>query len=151
MGLVNGEFGPLPAQTAPIIEMPFNIVDPLLILAPDESNDRGKSEAFISRRRHDDAVWIEGNSWKGLFRSRCEFIFRSIELFEFLCESCGPGEPIDDEQQSCLICELFGSVRMRGALEFLASKVDDAVFETLTRTAVDRLSGGAADRKLFTI
>ena len=152
--LVDDEFEPLPAQTDPIIEVRFNVADALLIdgaIGLDSHGDGGESQVMRSRRRNDDAVWIEGSSWKGLFRSRCEFIVRSIERSERLCESCSTGKPSDDGERPCLICELFGSTKRRGALEFLASKVEGAVPKTLTRTAVDRLSGGAADSKLFTI
>ena len=91
---------------------------------------------------------IPGSAWKGLFRHRVSMVLRS-------CDATPSG--IDDVVQV-----LFGhhgdrdqagapGRRRRGLLRFHSCVVD--VTQTLTRThvAIDRISGGAAESKLFSI
>ena len=91
---------------------------------------------------------IPGSAWKGIFRHRVSMVLRS-------CDATPSGT--DD-----VLHVLFGhhgdrnksgtqGNRRRGLLRFRSSVVD--VTETLTRThvAIDRISGGAAESKLFSI
>ena len=151
-----------------IVDLDFEIVDELLIdgiedvdqgrgRRKDDDRNRGDGTTiYKSNRRPDGHVWIEGTSWKGLFRSRCEFILKSLDV-----DVCSPYHTNDDEPLGqrtaedtpceCLICEMFGSPSVRGSLEFCSSKILEHKDRVLTRTSVDRITGGAAEGRLFTI
>ena len=152
-----------------IVDVSFEIVDEFLIDGALEDVDQGRdhrkgddmskgdgTSIFKSSRRPDGHVWIEGTSWKGLFRSRCEFILKSLDV-----DACSPDHTNDEKAHSqrtaegtpceCLICEMFGSPRVRGSLEFCSSKILEDEDRVLTRISVDRITGGAAKGRLFNI
>jgi len=96
---------------------------------------------------------VTGSTWRGLLRSRSEFILRTCGVFACLSSE---GEEICGE---CPTCTLFGwapgprsratGVGSRGLIGFADSVVmGDRV--TLDHGPVDRFTGGAADGKLFT-
>jgi CRISPR/Cas system CSM-associated protein Csm3 (group 7 of RAMP superfamily) len=85
---------------------------------------------------------VPGTSWKGLFRARAGFILRTLHGEEAACtDQTGCG--------TCLLCDLFGSARARGRLAFPDSPVTNAVTEKRTHVAIDRVTGGARDKLLF--
>lgn len=90
--------------------------------------------------------FIPGSTLKGVFRSRAEFILRSIGV-----EVCTPFQPCEplDTTRPCAICRLFGSPSTRGALRFAAAPISDPVVETQNHVAIDRVTGGAAPGRLY--
>jgi CRISPR/Cas system CSM-associated protein Csm3 (group 7 of RAMP superfamily) len=103
----------------------------------------------LSRIRNGRAV-VPGSAWKGLFRSRIEYILRSLYGEGAVCHSpggCG----------HCRTCEVFGHHQHRGLLAFADSTIDtDQVTQqppthppVRTQVGIDRVTGGAADGLLF--
>ena len=91
---------------------------------------------------------IPGSAWKGVFRHRVSSILRV-------------GGATEDEV-GAVVRVLFGhhgdrtpigplGERRRGRLQFRSSTVDAPVTLTRTHVAIDRISGGAAESKLFTV
>jgi len=91
--------------------------------------------------RRDGQPWIEGASLKGVLRSRAEFILRSLD--QPACDGTGPG------CGACPACVLFGARDRRGALAVRAAPIEAARIEHRTHAAIDRITGGAANRRLF--
>lgn len=92
---------------------------------------------------------IPGSTWKGVFRSRAEWILRSIGLQACLEADCG----------ACLTCGIFGwasqdsgsgEIGSQAKVIFSDSIVEGAGSALRTRSAIDRFTGGAADQLLFT-
>lgn len=118
--------------------------DPLLI-APTGSLHDGRANHAVSLDR------VPGSSWRGLFRSRCEFILRSCDLAA--CESS------DQTCGDCPTCQIFGwapgpehppeSVGCQGVLRFSDSAIAGQL-QTFSHAPVDRFTGGASDQKLYT-
>lgn len=99
-----------------------------------------------SLRASDGTPFVPGSTWKGVLRSRCEFILRSIGVQA--CES--------DGCLICLICQTFGwsggdgdSVGLRSRLIFVDSPIREASQVVRQHVALDRFTGGAADGLLF--
>ncbi len=136
----------------------WRIVDPLHVgtgeVAEDSSADGPMWRSTRSREyrrtpadggaEDQNHLAIPGSAWKGIFRHRVSSILRS----------CGAGDDTIDG----VVRVLFGDVgqtgalaRRRGLLRFYPSVVE--VTERLTRThvAIDRISGGAAEAKLFSV
>lgn len=95
-----------------------------------------------------DRLEIPGSAWKGIFRHRLSTILRV----------CGTGE----QEVDAVVRVLFGhhgdrgpsgpvGQRRRGRLRFQSSVVEGVSTLTRTHVAIDRISGGAAESKLFTI
>lgn len=110
-------------------------------------------------RNHLGRPVIPGTTWKGLLRSRCEFVLRSLSESASCAATPGCG--------GCRVCAAFGytgqpstrdeesSVGLRGRLVFLDSPVvglNGEPAETVGRNhvALDRFTGGAATNLLFT-
>jgi len=89
--------------------------------------------------------WFHGTRWKGILRGRVEYIGRSLGL-----DVCGA----EDQQWRgcgrCAVCEVFGSGETgvgRWSFHFTPLKPDQQTGRT--RNAIDRFTGGVADKKLF--
>ena len=93
---------------------------------------------------------IPGSSVKGVFRSRVEFILRSIG--EPACEAAECGQ--------CVACDMFGYAntdgarRSRIAFKDAPISLDDAPLEpeqldSRMHVAIDRVTGGASRNRLF--
>jgi CRISPR/Cas system CSM-associated protein Csm3 (group 7 of RAMP superfamily) len=87
---------------------------------------------------------IPGTAWKGIIRSRAEFIIRSRYGESAACQQqTGCGE--------CVTCGVFGHQGQRGLLAFRDSVIDPAQpGSERTQVAIDRVSGGSTDKLLFT-
>lgn len=125
------------------LEVPLECVDPLLV-APVASPDgeyENLAETFST---------APGSSWRGLIRSRAEYILRSCGVAS--CESsvrtCG----------RCPTCDLFGWVpgpgepMSRGGAQGLLRFGDSVITGnqvTLDHAPIDRFTGGAAEAKFF--
>ena len=89
--------------------------------------------------------WFHGTRWKGILRGRVEYIGRSLGL-----DICGA----EDQQWRgcgrCAVCEVFGSGETgvgRWSFHFTPLEPDHPAGRT--RNAIDRFTGGVAEKKLF--
>jgi len=99
--------------------------------------------------RRGDHPAISGRTLRGVFRSRAEFILRSVGVDACANDDCG----------RCVICILFGhsaddstsaSVGVRSSLRFLDAVITDAQVSRRSHVAIDRFTGGATPGLLFT-
>jgi CRISPR/Cas system CSM-associated protein Csm3 (group 7 of RAMP superfamily) len=103
---------------------------------------RQKDKAATVRTRGTSRL-VPASTWKGLFRSRARFILRSCWGEKAACiEQIGCGH--------CHLCDLFGSSGKRGRLAFRDSTITGFGLGTRNHVAIDRISGGARDKLLFT-
>lgn len=118
-------------------------------------------------------VWTHGSTWKGLIRSRVEFIGRSLGAS--VCGDRPDPTPHEDDTSadvgdavgsgksspeppcgSCDVCGAFGSPSSAGTLEFMTTPVrwsppsdGGARRRVRHRNALDRFTGGGRDKLLF--
>lgn len=107
-----------------------------------------------------DEFVIPGSAWKGVFRSRAEFILRSCGVPT--CHSTDVGTCGKPE---CATCELFGwtgvsrhasgrergeGTGSRGRVRFVTTPVKGPATEQRTHVAIDRFTGGNRRGQLFT-
>ncbi len=91
---------------------------------------------------------VPASTWKGLFRARSGYIIRTCWGETAACtDQTGCG--------TCLLCDLFGSTAHRGRIAFRSSTVTSSTAtkaepRTRTHVAIDRVTGGARDKLLFT-
>lgn len=127
---------PCRADDEPWLEAEFEIVDGLLV---------GDSQTgpLASPRTRQGRPLIPGSGWKGIIRSRVEFILRSRYGEHAACDTqtgCG----------HCAVCAVFGHHGQRGALAFRDSYIEDWGQEPKrTHVGIDRVSGGSRDALLF--
>jgi CRISPR/Cas system CSM-associated protein Csm3 (group 7 of RAMP superfamily) len=134
------------------LKMPAPLGQPIHMRARDGVLTRGgrpqdsvaKANAHHALRRQD-GFFIPGSSLKGVIRARAGYILRSLNILgdEECLDAVGCGAT------GCPLCYLFGSSERRGAI-----RIADAVLQTektVTRThvAIDRISGGASEHRLF--
>ena len=137
----------------------FRLVDPLFIdPRPCQGGDRDNINASSS--------FVAGSAWKGVVRSRCEYILRSVGIAACLSSDAGTCG-------MCPTCRLFGWTPREGLLQRGAdagdgarsmlrfedspveSKSDDGSagpalqWVDVDHVAIDRFTGGADDGKLF--
>jgi len=114
--------------------------------------------------------YIPGRSLKGVVRSHCERILRTrwalhnddgVYLTHGATVVCDPNgselprlKPCGKDECRCPACELFGSTHYGGRVTVSeAFPVDASAFserlKTLQRVSIDRITGGAADKRLF--
>ncbi|TDC19421.1 DNA repair protein [Streptomyces sp. 8K308] len=148
-----------PAQLPFVFGKPidFEVVDALHVGSGE--HERGGHRATDRARHLRDHLGrpvVPGSTWKGLLRSRCEFILRSLSEDASCAETPGCGV--------CPVCAAFGysadasdmhSGGLRGRLVFLDSPVTQpggTPAETVSRNhvALDRFTGGATTGLLFT-
>jgi CRISPR/Cas system CSM-associated protein Csm3 (group 7 of RAMP superfamily) len=86
---------------------------------------------------------IPGSAWKGIIRSRAEFIIRSRYGEAAACpEQAGCGR--------CPVCAVFGHQARRGLLAFRDSYIEQPSLEQeRTQVGIDRVTGGSRDALLF--
>jgi CRISPR/Cas system CSM-associated protein Csm3 (group 7 of RAMP superfamily) len=131
----------MPCGTAggePWLEAGFEIVDGLLTAD-------GLPGPVAQHRWRLGKPLIPGSAWKGIIRSRAEYIVRSRYGERAACQKpteCG----------RCVICEVFGHPGRRGGLAFRDSYIEDArdiSAAPRTHVGIDRVTGGARDALLF--
>lgn len=99
---------------------------------------------------HEGNPVVPGSTWKGVLRSRCEFILRTLDV-----PACAPLSSGNEQAcGSCLICHAFGwttasGAGRRGALAFAESPIHEADVVRRKHNALDRVTGGTHDRKLY--
>lgn len=137
---------------------------------------RGTKRALL-HRDHANHPAVPGSTWRGLLRTRCEFILRS--LGEDACtpvstrtaQATGRTDTTDmthtaetpgaAECGSCRICHAFGHTGRRGRLVFLDSPLlatapaptptpTPAAVTCRNHVSLDRVTSGAADGALYT-
>lgn len=120
----------------PWLEASFDIIDGLLV-------GDNQTEPLASTRKRHGRPLVPGSAWKGIIRSRVEFIVRSRYGEDAACtEQAGCGE--------CVVCAGFGHQGQRGLLSFRDSYIEDPGQETKqTHVGIDRVTGGARDALLF--
>lgn len=132
----------------------FAIVDPLHV-GSGSSEDRGHHATDVARhlRDHRGRPVVPGTTWKGVLRSRCEFILRSLADAEPQ-DLGGDGPPAP---AFAALAAAFGhteptetSEGLRGRLVFLDSPVHDARTAVRNHVGLDRFTGGAAPGVLYT-
>lgn len=139
---------------------PVERVDALLAggtptsLADKESHDtswlKAKLKVDFLAVPDDMADRIHGSSWKGLLRSRVEFIGRSLGY-----PVCGAKNENSDETGwtgcgECAVCRAFGSSQRPGLWAFDDSPFDNKGTSTSRkRIAIDRFTGGVRDGALW--
>ena len=119
------------------LEASFAIVDGLL-------TSDGLSGKVAQSRRRGGKPLIPGSTWKGIIRSRAEYIIRSRYGEQAACQDLiGRG--------TCVTCGIFGHQGQRGKLAFHDSYIEDVPDTPPVRThvGIDRVSGGARDSLLF--
>ena len=128
---------PTPPAMQPAMSFEFKIVDPVHL----GGGGHERNKAQLARRR-DGRTYLEGSSLKGVFRSRAEYIARSLGLNVCLSSegpTCG----------RCLGCAVFGSTGRRGRLTFLDAEILVPEVTVLDHAAIDRATGGAAKGRLY--
>jgi len=122
----------------PWLEAGFEIVDGLL------TSDGQPGTVARSRQRLGRPL-IAGSTWKGIIRSRAEYIIRSRYGERAACQDpagCG----------TCVTCEIFGHQGQRAKLAFRDSYIEnpqDPSPPVRTHVGIDRVTGGARDALLF--
>jgi hypothetical protein len=129
------------------LTVPLRTCDPLLISPTVRTSADGHSNVRESARV------ITGATWKGVIRSRAEFILRTCDIYA--CESS------TETCRECPTCVLFGSSPgdlaadpshsgSPGLVRFGNSAItgEDRPL-VLNHVAIDRFTGGAAEAKLF--
>jgi CRISPR/Cas system CSM-associated protein Csm3 (group 7 of RAMP superfamily) len=127
---------PVAASAPSVREFEFGIEDGLLL--------GGMKDPQVARsRKRSGTPLIPGSAWKGILRSRFEFILRSRYGEAAAClDTTGCG--------GCVACDVFGSAGRRGRLAFADSPITAAeVPEPRTQVGIDRVTGGARERLLF--
>ncbi|MBT8225758.1 MAG: hypothetical protein HKP61_22370 [Dactylosporangium sp.] len=128
---------PEPNRT-PWLTAEFSIEDALLVGDP---RPTGPAMPRIRGGQH----LVPGSAWKGVIRSRVEYILRSRY-------GRRPDQVCDDptDCQGCLVCAVFGHHRRRGRLAFADSVIKDAERPAArTQVGIDRVTGGSRDGLLF--
>jgi CRISPR/Cas system CSM-associated protein Csm3 (group 7 of RAMP superfamily) len=118
--------------------------------------DGGGGIASVDRNGEDYVV--PGSALKGVFRSRAEFVLRSLGLRA--CASTGsdgsvPGLVDRCGSDPCLTCRIFGwtggsAAGQRSAVRFRDATIVGAEPAERTHVAIDRFTGGQAHGLLFT-
>ncbi len=126
------------ADGEPWLEARFEIVDGLL------AGDATSGPVARTRRRLGQPL-IPGSTWKGIIRSRAEYIIRSVYGQQAACRKpAGCGQ--------CVTCQVFGHQGQRGRLAFGDSHIEkarDTSSPVRTHVGIDRVTGGARDALLF--
>lgn len=127
------------------LELEFTTTDPLYVSPKSEERPDARANVRVT------ASTVLGSSWRGVLRSRCEFILRSVGV-----KAC---ETTDETCGYCPTCDLFGwsapaatagkTPGHVGLLRFSQSKIEGSEIEEIPHVAIDRFSGGAADEKLY--
>jgi CRISPR/Cas system CSM-associated protein Csm3 (group 7 of RAMP superfamily) len=130
---------------AVLVKIPVRIIGPLHVGSGRSerptAGDAPKEALIVD----EDGPSIPGSTLKGLFRSRMEYILRSVAGGDAACQNqqCG----------TCWPCQVLGfaggndrrleSVGLRGRLRFCDAPVTDVETGSRTHVAIDRFTGGA--------
>lgn len=159
------------------IKLKLSIIDALLVKSgdpslpgPEEYNARFVTTTRIKEDGSCEEVqFLPGSLLKGIFRSRCEKIIRTLDV-----RVCDPLEDSDGEvmscakrfkdmeekgktlspggiyKDSCLVCKLFGSSYMKGRIKVMEAYPSTPIqLKKVDNVAIDRFTGGAIEGKKF--
>ncbi len=114
------------------------------IICIDDLHLNGLTDNKEDRVEHQ---WFHGTRWKGMLRSRVEYIGRSLGL-----TVCGEDEQTWEGCGRCSVCETFGSADTGAGLwSFECTKLSNPrdAGKVRYRNAIDRFTGGVLDQRLF--
>ncbi|MCB0990944.1 MAG: hypothetical protein KDB16_08200 [Acidimicrobiales bacterium] len=120
-----------PAEAIEVRRYRFRSNGPLLIRGAKDSN--GTMALQRSGQFH-----VDGSSWKGVFRSGCEFAILSAAGARGV------------EPSLVAVDLLFGTASRRGLLRFEETPLVAARESPRIHVAIDRVTGGASNDRLFT-
>lgn len=139
------------AGDAPLFQVAARIVGPLRIGTGNKPEPGSREPLRLQRTKPGGPPVVPGTTLKGVFRSRAEFILRSVigEPAACLPGTCG----------KCWTCQVFGygggadtgstSVGSRAAIRFADAVVSAPVEATRAHIAIDRFTGGVLDGALY--
>ncbi|WP_030106489.1 RAMP superfamily CRISPR-associated protein [Actinoalloteichus caeruleus] len=142
-----------PEPPEPVLHLPWSVVDGLHIGNGEVESRGGQNDVALLLRAPDGAPVVPGSTWKGLLRSRCEYILRSLGA-----AACSPVVDLDTKRPSCgtcLVCRAFGAAApgdgasRRGLLVFRDSPVVGAEVVEQRHVALDRVFGGARPSAIY--
>jgi CRISPR/Cas system CSM-associated protein Csm3 (group 7 of RAMP superfamily) len=135
---------PAGAPAAWLVDAGFRIVDALHV-----GSGLSQGNLLLMERDSQNRPVLPGSAIKGVLRSRCEFILRSLDVPACLDGSCG----------ECPTCQLFGyslpkpdsygRTGRRGILVFHDSLVEVETETQRAHVAIDRVTGGSRDSALY--
>ena len=135
-------------ETDPLLRVSMSITGPWRTGSGEEPQDQ-----LIPMFRVAGAPVLPGTGLKGLFRSRAEYILRSVGITPAPC--------LDQRCGACWTCEVFGfgggqdvaseSVGVRSAIRIADATIHDPVEVCRTHIAIDRFTGGVLPGALFTM
>lgn len=133
------------ADAGTLLDLEFEVVDALHV---GDLGDHGGNRIPLMRDAAGRPL-LPGTSVKGVLRSRCEYILRSIGVAACLRADCG----------ECPTCTLFGyslaepaehgALGRRGLIAVRDTVVADPDVQWRQHVAIDRFTGGARDQALF--
>jgi CRISPR/Cas system CSM-associated protein Csm3 (group 7 of RAMP superfamily) len=135
-----------------LFRVPARIAGPWRIGTGNKPESGSREPLRLLRAWPDGPPAVPGTAVKGLFRSRAEFILRSVagESAACVAGTCG----------QCWTCEVFGygggtdadatAVGGRSAVRFADTVVDSPAEATRAHIAIDRFTGGVLDGALYT-
>ena len=159
------------------IKFKLSIIDTLLVKSGDTSlpGPEEYDARFVTTTRIkedgscEEVQFLPGSLLKGIFRSRCEKIIRTLDV-----RACDPLEDSDNEvmscakrfkdmeekgktlspggiyKDSCLVCRLFGSSYMKGRIKVMEAYPSTPIqLKKVDNVAIDRFTGGAIEGKKF--
>ncbi|GAA4415687.1 hypothetical protein GCM10023148_12220 [Actinokineospora soli] len=129
----------------PIITLTFAIVDALHIGTGTHTTTDDGHQLFLTHRA-DTTPTIPGTTLKGALRSRVEYICRVLDHPACTTQTCGHCHP----------CQIFGHSNTDGTAARARIRIHDTpitnpTIEHHTHVALDRVTGGAAPRLLYTL
>lgn len=136
--LRKGEDQPIEAAEVPVVVSATLDIEDYLLAGREK--DKESKRAFEFR-------WYHGSRWKGVLRSRVEYIGRSIGAMV-----CGAEDGTWEGCGHCSVCEVFGSGTTgagRWMFEFTRLDAPPPLGGVRTRNAIDRFTGGVLDKRLF--
>jgi CRISPR/Cas system CSM-associated protein Csm3 (group 7 of RAMP superfamily) len=139
------------ADEGPLFQVPALIAGPLRIGTGNEPKPGSQEPLRLLRTKPGGPPVVPGTALKGLFRSRAEFILRSVIGGSAACLPGTCGE--------CWTCQVFGygggsdtgprSVGGRAAIRFADAVVSAPAEAARTHIAIDRFTGGVLNGALY--
>ena len=142
------------------VELELRFDGPFLVrdTDPERAGEGLEKPDAVARRDADGKAVLPASSFRGALRSRAEKILRTLGGDGAACgvdaprEPCAAVESEDEVKKLCPACLVFGAAGWKapvGLTDFKAT--DDAASHRQHFVAVDRFTGGAADKRKFDI
>jgi CRISPR/Cas system CSM-associated protein Csm3 (group 7 of RAMP superfamily) len=165
------------AETPRIAEVEFSLPEGIRIRNGSQERNINEGAPPKQLAEHGKAIFVQigdgyvvpGTTWKGVVRSRFEYILRSaadayakqtgknskVYRDKLACtdrSKCARKSTTETDpkpEPGCLTCWVFGSEKRSAEVEFSNSKIEEAKVALRTRVAIDRFTSGARDSALF--